>query len=62
MSERLGRLIEQLIALQVSEEYRPNPAANCRFCSFKSLCPLWPEGAPLFPETTGHTDTEEATA
>jgi superfamily I DNA/RNA helicase/RecB family exonuclease len=50
MSERLGALIGQLYALQISEEYRANPAANCRFCTFKSLCPLWPEGAPLFPE------------
>jgi superfamily I DNA/RNA helicase len=69
MSERLGHLIEQLFALQVSEDYRPNPAANCRFCSFKSLCPLWPEGAPLFPEAAppvpeaaARTDAEEATA
>jgi superfamily I DNA/RNA helicase len=52
MAARLGALIERLTALQLSEIYTPNPEANCRFCSFKSLCPLFPEGAPLFPEAS----------
>jgi superfamily I DNA/RNA helicase len=59
MSERLGALIERLTALQLSEIYTPNPEANCRFCSFKTLCPLWPEGAPVFPE---RADPSEVTA
>jgi len=59
MSERLGALIERLTALQLSEVYTPNPEAACRFCSFKTLCPLWPEGAPVFPEPA---DRSEVTA
>ncbi len=49
MTERLSGLIGRLRELQSSEAYRPSPAAVCRFCDFKTLCPLWPEGAPLFP-------------
>ena len=32
-----------------TERYRPNPQANCYFCDFKTLCSLFPQGAPLFP-------------
>ena len=34
--------------LIAGEVYRPNPAADCHWCEFRSLCPLWPEGQPLF--------------
>jgi hypothetical protein len=45
-------LVAKKKELIVSEVYRPNPAANCHWCEFRSLCPLWPEGQPLFdPET-----------
>ncbi|HJV05120.1 MAG TPA: PD-(D/E)XK nuclease family protein, partial [Actinomycetota bacterium] len=30
-----------------NEEFAPSPEADCRFCSFKSICPLWPEGAEV---------------
>lgn len=43
--ETLSGLIEREHALLASEVYRPNPSANCRFCDFKTLCPLFPEGA-----------------
>ncbi len=33
----------------MSEAYRPNPAADCHWCDFKSLCPLYPQGRALFP-------------
>jgi superfamily I DNA/RNA helicase/RecB family exonuclease len=49
MAERLGDLIRRIRELQVTGIYRPNPSANCRFCEFKPLCPLWPEGKELFP-------------
>jgi RecB family exonuclease len=49
MEERLGGLIGELRGLYEREVYRPNPAANCRFCEFRSLCPMWPEGKELFP-------------
>jgi CRISPR/Cas system-associated exonuclease Cas4 (RecB family) len=50
--ERLSGLIGQIRELNETEVYRPNPGANCRYCDFKPLCPLWPEGRELFPVTT----------
>ncbi|MEO8323927.1 MAG: PD-(D/E)XK nuclease family protein, partial [Actinomycetota bacterium] len=41
--DRLPGLIEGALA----EDFRPNPEANCRWCKFKPLCPLWPEGKEL---------------
>ncbi len=38
--ERLPGLIEGVLG----EEFEPSPEANCRWCKFKPLCPLWPEG------------------
>jgi RecB family exonuclease len=29
------------------EEFAPSPEADCTFCSFKPICPLWPEGAEV---------------
>jgi superfamily I DNA/RNA helicase/RecB family exonuclease len=49
MAGRLSSLIGQVRRLLDTEVYRPNPAAECRFCDFKPLCPLWPEGRELFP-------------
>ena len=49
MTERLRQLIAELRGLIQDERYRPNPKANCRFCDFKTLCPLFPEGVELFP-------------
>ena len=44
--------LTELIALKQelidTEVYRPNPTANCFWCDFKSLCPLFPEGQPVF--------------
>jgi RecB family exonuclease len=50
-AEHLSMLVRRLRELEATEVFRPNPAANCRFCDFKTLCPLWPEGRELFPET-----------
>lgn len=41
--ERLPALIEGVLA----EDFRPDPEANCRWCRFKPLCPLWSEGKEL---------------
>jgi RecB family exonuclease len=49
MRERLSGLIAQIRELNRTEVYRPKPDANCRFCDFKPLCPLWPEGHELLP-------------
>jgi superfamily I DNA/RNA helicase/RecB family exonuclease len=46
--ERLAGLIERKRQLNESGIYRPNPYANCRFCDFKTLCPLYAEGQPIF--------------
>lgn len=42
----LGRLPE-LIEGVVREDFRPSPEADCKWCKFKHLCPLWPEGREL---------------
>ena len=49
MSERLAALIGRLRELNETENYRPDPTAECCYCDFKTLCPLWPEGRELFP-------------
>jgi superfamily I DNA/RNA helicase len=55
MRERLGGLIGRIRTLMQTEAYRPSPAADCHFCQFKTLCPLWPEGSPLFSEIEGRS-------
>jgi superfamily I DNA/RNA helicase/RecB family exonuclease len=50
MTERLAGLVGRLRELYENEVYRPSTAADCHFCEFKSLCSLWPQGAPVFPE------------
>ena len=42
-------LIARKRELNEREDFRPNPYANCRFCDFQTLCPLFPEGQPVFP-------------
>jgi RecB family exonuclease len=49
MTVRLSGLIEQIRELLRTEVYRPSPQAECRYCDFKPLCPLWPEGRELLP-------------
>ena len=41
--ERLPGLIQGVLA----EDFRPNPEADCQWCKFKPLCPLWSEGKEL---------------
>jgi superfamily I DNA/RNA helicase/RecB family exonuclease len=50
MRARLGGLIGRVRELYEEETFRPNTQADCHWCDFKTLCPLWPQGAPLFPE------------
>ena len=40
---RLPGLMEGVLA----EDFRPNPEADCMWCKFKPLCPLWSEGKEL---------------
>ncbi len=41
--KRLPGLMEGVLA----EDFRPNPEADCMWCKFKPLCPLWSEGKEL---------------
>ena len=41
--ERLPGLIDGVLA----EDFRPSPTADCTWCKFKVICPLWPEGNEL---------------
>ena len=43
--ERLPGLIEGVLA----EDFRPNPEADCQWCKFKPICPLWSEGKEVPP-------------
>jgi superfamily I DNA/RNA helicase len=52
MRERLSTLIGELRRLDDDRVYRPNPQADCFFCEFRTLCSLYPEGAPVFPQAT----------
>ena len=53
MRARLGGLIDRVRELYQEETFRPDTQADCHWCDFKSLCPLWPQGAPLFGELEG---------
>jgi hypothetical protein len=53
MRERLSTLIGELRRLDDDRVYRPNPQADCFFCEFRTLCSLYPEGAPVFPGPPG---------
>ncbi|MGH2785052.1 MAG: PD-(D/E)XK nuclease family protein [Actinomycetota bacterium] len=36
--------ITELVGRIRAESFAPNPAADCKWCDFKPICPLWPEG------------------
>jgi superfamily I DNA/RNA helicase/RecB family exonuclease len=38
--ERLDAIFDGIM----QERFAPNPGSDCRNCSYKTLCPLWPEG------------------
>jgi superfamily I DNA/RNA helicase len=42
---RLPELIDGVLG----EQYAPSPEADCRWCKFKPICPLWAEGRELQP-------------
>ena len=50
IEERIGKDIAEVRSLYETETIRPSSQANCRFCSFKPLCPLHPEGREIFHE------------
>jgi len=36
--------ITDLVAKIRSEKFAPNPQADCMWCEFKPICPIWPQG------------------
>jgi superfamily I DNA/RNA helicase/RecB family exonuclease len=42
--ERAEETLLELVARVRSEDFAPSPEADCFFCGFKPICPLWPEG------------------
>lgn len=45
--ERVEATLKTLVDSVRSEGFAPNPEANCYFCNFKPICPVWPEGAEV---------------
>lgn len=39
--------ILELLSLVRAERFAPNPEAECRFCDFKTICPVWPQGSEV---------------
>lgn len=39
--------LPDMIAGVLAEDFRPRPEADCFFCKFKPLCPLWVDGKEL---------------
>jgi RecB family exonuclease len=52
MRAELARLVAEKRRLIEREIYRPNPRADCHWCDFKTLCPLFPQGAPVIEVAT----------
>jgi len=45
---------QRLLALldgAAGEAFDPNPHADCRFCQFKTICPMWPQGESFLAPT-----------
>jgi superfamily I DNA/RNA helicase len=44
---RAEATIVDLAARVRAEDFGPNPEADCQWCKFKSICPVWPQGAEV---------------
>lgn len=53
------RRLVPLLEGAAAEAFDPNPHADCRFCAFKPICPMWPQGedflAPVATRSRGVT-------
>jgi superfamily I DNA/RNA helicase/RecB family exonuclease len=51
--ELVERRLVPLLEGAAAEAFDPSPHADCRFCAFKIICPMWPQGedflAPVLP-------------
>jgi RecB family exonuclease len=43
-AERVERRLLPLLDGAAGERFDPSPHADCRFCAFKPICPMWPQG------------------
>ena len=41
--------ILELLGAVRAERFAPSPEANCMWCRFKPICPVWPQGAEVLP-------------
>jgi superfamily I DNA/RNA helicase/RecB family exonuclease len=41
------RRLVPLLDGAAAEDFDPSPHADCRFCAFKPICPMWPQGEDL---------------
>ena len=46
-ADEVLRRLPALIDGVLREDFRPSPEADCKWCDFKPLCPLWPQGREL---------------
>jgi superfamily I DNA/RNA helicase/RecB family exonuclease len=47
------RRLVPLLEGAAAEEFDPNPHADCRFCTFKTICPMWPQGEDFLATVAG---------
>ena len=48
---RVEQRLLPLLAGAATEAFDPSPHADCRFCAFKPICPLWPQGEDFLAPT-----------
>ncbi|HEX5949265.1 MAG TPA: hypothetical protein VFZ45_06855, partial [Actinomycetota bacterium] len=41
--------IRELLDAVRAERFAPSPEADCMWCRFKPICPVWPQGAEVTP-------------
>ncbi len=47
------RRLVPLLDGAAAEAFDPNPHADCRFCAFKTICPMWPQGEDFLATVVG---------
>src|SRR6266511_4355053 len=64
--ELVERRLVPLLESAAAEAFDPSPHADCRFCAFKVICPMWPQGedllAPVQPPASASATTTTTAA
>jgi superfamily I DNA/RNA helicase/RecB family exonuclease len=60
-AERVERRLLPLLEGAAAERFEPDPHADCRFCAFKTICPLWPQGEEFLAPAAEGADAAAAT-